>query len=331
MKQITWHRGTNFTVDHVDNLLPPDGWVLVKIDTVGVCGTDVHITQGLFPATPPSVLGHEASGIIEDVGKGVKKNRIGDRVALNITSSCGKCEYCLNWTISRCKYSQNSTPFFAEYSIVPQMSAVKIPNELNLEIACMTEPASCCLSGVNMLSTNEASTAVVIGGGIMGQFCVGFLKQSGVPNIILSEPVKSRREIAVDMGANILHNPNDSKIEDFVIENTLGNGADIAIEAVGNPDLVAKCIEIVKPKGQVLMIGVSPDRSHLPVNLYEMHYREIVLKGAFGRGEVFSETPNLLTQLNLDRMISGRYELNEVKKAIADSAEGKGIKLVVKP
>jgi D-arabinose 1-dehydrogenase-like Zn-dependent alcohol dehydrogenase len=104
--------------------------VLVKIDTVGVCGTDVHITQGLFPATPPSVLGHEASGIIEDVGKGVKKNRIGDRVALNITSSCGKCEYCLNWTISRCKYSQNSTPFFAEYSIVPQMSAVKIPNEL---------------------------------------------------------------------------------------------------------------------------------------------------------------------------------------------------------
>ena len=121
------------------------------------------------------------------------------------------------------------------------------------------------------------------------------------------------------------------KIEDFVIENTLGNGADLAIEAVGNPDLVAKCISIVKPKGQVLMIGVSPDRSHLPVNLYEMHYREIVLKGAFGRGEVFSETPNLLTQLNLDRMISGRYELNEVKKAIADSAEGKGIKLVVKP
>ena len=331
MKQITWHGGTNFTVEHVDNLLPPDGWVLVKIDTVGVCGTDVHITQGLFPATPPSVLGHEASGLIEDVGRGVKKNRIGDRVALNTTSSCGKCEYCLNWTISRCKYSQKSRPFFAEYSIVPQMSAVKIPNELNLEIACMTEPASCCLSGVNMLSTNEASTAVVIGGGIMGQFCVGFLKQRGVPNIILSEPVKSRREIAVDMGANILHNPNDSKIEDFVIENTLGNGADLAIEAVGNPDLVAKCIKIVKPKGQVLMIGVSTDRSHLPVNLYEMHYREIVLKGAFGRGEVFSETPNLLTQLNLDRMISGRYKLNEVKKAIADSAEGKGIKLVVKP
>ena len=78
---------------------------------------------------------------------------------------------------------------------------------------------------------------------------------------------------------------NDSKIEDFVIENTLGNGADIAIEAVGNPDLVAKCIEIVKPKGQVLMIGVSPDRSHLPVNLYEMHYREIVLKAFSDRLE----------------------------------------------
>ena len=151
MKQVTWQGGQNFTIDNVDDPIPPKGWVKVKIDTVGICGTDVHITQGLFPATPPLVLGHEASGIITDTGKNVNTKRIGQKVVLNTTSSCGKCDHCINWTISRCLDSQKSTPFFAEYSITPSQNAVQIPSNLDIEIACMTEPASCCLSGIRML------------------------------------------------------------------------------------------------------------------------------------------------------------------------------------
>ncbi len=331
MKQVTWHGKNIFTLDDVPDLNPQEGWVKIKIDTVGICGTDVHITQGLFPATPPQVLGHEASGIISEVGIGVDKKRIGERVTINTSSSCGNCKNCIDWTISRCENAERSTPFFSEFSFAPNQNAIKIPDDLDLEIACMTEPASCCLSGVKMLSNLENSRALVIGGGIMGQFCAGFLKTHGAKEVIMSEPIKSRREISKDMNVDILHDPKESNLEEFIDDLTDSKGIDIAIEAVGKPELVDKCIKISKPGGQVLMIGVNPAKSNLKTDLYEMHYREITLKGAFGRGNVFHQTPKALQKLKLTNMISKRYPLNQVKKAIYDSSLGKGIKLVVKP
>ena len=331
MKQVTWHGKNIFTLDDVPDLNPQEGWVKIKIDTVGICGTDVHITQGLFPATPPQVLGHEASGIISEVGIGVDKKRIGERVTINTSSSCGNCKNCIDWTISRCENAERSTPFFSEFSFAPNQNAIKIPDDLALEIACMTEPASCCLSGVKMLSNLENSRALVIGGGIMGQFCAGFLKTHGAKEVIMSEPIKSRREISKDMNVDILHDPKESNLEEFIDDLTDSKGIDIAIEAVGKPELVDKCIKISKPGGQVLMIGVNPAKSNLKTDLYEMHYREITLKGAFGRGNVFHQTPKALQKLKLTNMISKRYPLNQVKKAIYDSSLGKGIKLVVKP
>ena len=331
MKQVTWHGKNVFTLDDVPDLNPQEGWVKIKIDTVGICGTDVHITQGLFPATPPQVLGHEASGIISEVGIGVDKKRIGERVTINTSSSCGNCKNCIDWTISRCENAERSTPFFSEFSFAPNQNAIKFPDDLDLEIACMTEPASCCLSGVKMLSNLENSRALVIGGGIMGQFCAGFLKTHGAKEVIMSEPIKSRREISKDMNVDILHDPKESNLEEFIDDLTDSKGIDIAIEAVGKPELVDKCIKISKPGGQVLMIGVNPAKSNLKTDLYEMHYREITLKGAFGRGNVFHQTPKALQKLKLTNMISKRYPLNQVKKAIYDSSLGKGIKLVVKP
>ena len=331
MKQVTWHGKNVFTLDDVPDLNPQEGWVKIKIDTVGICGTDVHITQGLFPATPPQVLGHEASGIISEVGIGVDKKRIGERVTINTSSSCGNCKNCIDWTISRCENAERSTPFFSEFSFAPNQNAIKIPDDLDLEIACMTEPASCCLSGLKMLSNLENSRALVIGGLIMGQFCAGLLKTHGAKEVIMSEPIKSRREISKDMNVDILHDPKESNLEEFIDDLTDSKGIDIAIEAVGKPELVDKCIKISKPGGQVLMLGVNPAKSNLKTDLYEMHYREITLKGAFGRGNVFHQTPKALQKLKLTNMISKRYPLNQVEKAIHDSSLGKGIKLVVKP
>ena len=182
-----------------------------------------------------------------------------------------------------------------------------------------------------MLSNLENSRALVIGGGIMGQFCAGFLKTHGAKEVIMSEPIKSRREISKDMNVDILHDPKESNLEEFIDDLTDSKGIDIAIEAVGKPELVDKCIKISKPGGQVLMIGVNPAKSNLKTDLYEMHYREITLKGAFGRGNVFHQPPKALQKLKLTNMISKRYPLNQVKKAIYDSSLGKGIKLVVKP
>ena len=94
---------------------------------------------------------------------------------------------------------------------------------------------------------------------------------------------------------------------------------------------MAKCVEVVRPRGQVLIIGVAPEGAPLPVDLYDMHYREITVKGAFGRGDVFARTPAEIDTLDLSGVISGRYELQDVPQAIVDSGEGKGVKFVIKP
>ncbi len=331
MKQITWHGGENFTADTVPDPVPQPGEVVVKIDTAGVCGTDVHITQGLFPSDPPKVLGHEFSGVISDVGQGVPVYRIGQRVVCDTTSHCSECEHCRSWSFARCERAKPSGGAFAEYSLMPASSAIVIDDSLSLEHASMTEPAACCLSGVQMLEDVKGKTALVVGTGAMGLFTIGFLRLAGAAEIIASEPVASRRRMAAQFGASVLHDPSERPLAEIVNEITNGRGVHIAIEAVGQPSLVGNCISVIRPKGQMLLIGVSPKGSSLPTDLHDMHYKEIVIRGAFGRGYAFAKTPEELAKLNLTGVISGYYPLEQAPQAIKDSASGAGIKMVVKP
>lgn len=331
MRLMTWHGGEKFTLDQVPDPEARPGRVVVKVDTVGVCGTDVHITQGLFPSTPPRVLGHEGSGVIVAVGEGVDPSRLGERVVLNTANYCGVCAACKTWSISRCENADLTSGMFAEYATAPSRAALKIPDDLDLELAALTEPAACCLSGAEMMDVPDKAVGVVIGGGIMGLFTLAFLKRRGVETMIMSEPVATRREMARQFGADLLHDPADGDLTEFVKDHTGGYGANIAAEAVGKPELVAKCVEMVRPRGQVLMIGVSPEGAPLPVDLFDMHYREVTLKGAFGRGNVFARTPEEIGKLDLGGVISGRYDLQDVPQAIVDSGKAKGVKFVIKP
>ena len=138
--------------------------------------------------------------------------------------------------------------------------------------------------------------------------------------------------MAKQFGADILHDPNDVPLEEVMAEVTdQGRGFSVTAEAVGKPELVAACINVTKPRGQALMIGVSPEGSPLPVDLYDMHFQEIKLVGAFGRGNVFYRVPGELEKLNLENVISGRYPLAELPDAITASAEGLGVKFAIKP
>ena len=331
MRFMTWVGGMNFELGECDVPLLDADQVLVKVDTVGVCGTDVHITEGLFPGTPPKILGHEGSGTIVDVGTSISKDRIGQRVAIDVGDHCGTCEACLTWSIGRCEKHEWKAGFFSEFVAVTSSVALMIPKKMDLELAAFTEPAACCLSGVRMLDERERKFGLVIGGGAMGLFTLAFLKQSGVDQVIMSEPVKSRREMSIQLGANFLHDPSDSNLDEFVNDLTNGYGVEVAVEAVGKPELVAKCVELTRPRGDVLMIGVCPPGTSLPVDLFDFHYREIRIRGAFGRGSVFDETPEEMMSLDLSGIISGRYSLENIPDAINDVRNGRGIKFVVKP
>jgi L-iditol 2-dehydrogenase len=330
MKVATWHGGTKFTVDTVPDPSPGPGEVLVKIDTCGICGTDVHITQGLFPSTPPRVLGHEYSGVVAAVGKGVKTRKVGDKVACEPSSYCGTCIECKSGRSSRC-VNARGTGGYAQYAALTENATHLLPEGLGLAESSLLEPASCCLVGLERSRMKKGDTVLVIGGGNMGLLTMAFAKLRGAGTVIMSELSPERRAMAKQLGADILHDPKQEPLKAVVDRATGGRGVDLAVEAVGKPELIDVAIQMVKPRGEVEILGVPPKGSRLPSDLFDTQFKEVSILGVFGRGDGASRVLPMLAKLNLKGMISGRYPLERINEGFAASAGARGVKFAIAP
>jgi len=196
MKAMTWRGGNNFTSDQLEIPQVIDKTCLIEIDTAGICGTDIHIIQGLFPSPENVVLGHEFSGKVVEVGKGVDKNLLNQSVTAQPVGGCGLCESCKKWSLSHCEKNKRRAGAFSEYVLVDEKGISVIPDNLSIQNAALTEPTACSLSCVEMLKKPlPTSTAVVIGNGLLGLSTIYFLKEMGIDKIISSEIAESRRSL----------------------------------------------------------------------------------------------------------------------------------------
>jgi L-iditol 2-dehydrogenase len=330
MKAATWQGENRFTLDEVPEPSAGPGQVLVAVHTAGVCGTDVHATQGLFPWKPPLVMGHEYSGVIADVGRGVSRRLIGRAVACEPSYGCGECAECRAHRVSHCPRISRAGGF-AERVALPRAAVQELPDGLDPATAALTEPAACCLSGLEMFKMPRAATVLVIGGGIMGLLTMALAKKRGAARAILSDPIAERREVASRLGADHVIDPVRENLRETVKELTGGRGPDVACEAVGKPDLVAEAIAVVKAMGIVQLVGVSPKGGQLPVDLYDVHYRELRIQGAYGRGTSFRRALAVLPSLGVDALITARFPLERIADAFAHAAAGQGVKTVITP
>lgn len=330
MRVATWRGGDRFTIDEVADPVARPGQVVVDVHTSGICGTDVHTTQGLFPRPVPMVLGHEYSGIVRDVGRGVSRRLVGRSVACEPSYGCGECAECAEERVSQCPRCVR-VGGFAERVLLPAHCVHPLPRGLDLATAAMTEPASCCLAGLEMFPVPRGATVLVIGGGIMGLVTMALARRRGARRLILSDPIEERRRIARRLGAGVVVDPTRESLRDRVMALTRGRGADIVCEAVGKPELVAEAVALTRPTGIVHLVGVSPQGSHLPLDLYDVQYREIRIGGVFGRGTAFRRALALMPKLGVKRLVTARFPLERVAEAFAHAAIGRGIKTVITP
>jgi 2-desacetyl-2-hydroxyethyl bacteriochlorophyllide A dehydrogenase len=330
MRVATWQGENRFTLDDVPDPVPGKGQVLVAVDTAGICGTDVHATQGLFPWKPPLVMGHEYSGTVIDVGPGVSRRLIGKGVVCEPSYGCGECAECHEGRVSHC-LKLTRAGGFAERAVLPTHAVQRVPEGLSLATAALTEPASCCLAGLEMLKMPADATVVVIGAGIMGLLTMAIAKRRGAARAIVSDPIAERRDVARRLGADHVIDPTRENLREAVSALTSGRGPDLACEAVGKPELVAEAIAMIKPKGVVQLVGVNPKGATLPIDLYDIHYREVRIQGAYGRGQSFKRALALLPSLGVDALITARFPLAEVADGFAHAAAGRGVKTVVTP
>src|SRR5262245_42922821 len=167
MKVATWRGGPRFTVDEAPDPVAGPKQVVVAVQAAGICGTDIHATQGLFPWKPPLVMGHEYTGVITSVGKGVSRSLVGKTVGCEPSFGCGECADCAAGRISQCPRCTR-VGGFAERVALPVHCVHPLPRGLDPVTAALTEPAACCLSGLEMFAMPKNATVVVMGGGIMG-------------------------------------------------------------------------------------------------------------------------------------------------------------------
>src|SRR5262245_16289088 len=328
MKIATWQGEGRFTIDSAPEPVAGPGQVVVDIHAAGICGTDVHATQGLFPWKPPMVLGHEYTGVVREVGRGVNKNLIGRTVGCEPSYGCGKCAACAAGRVSQCPQCVRIGGF-AERVALPAGNVHGLPRGLDPVTAAMTEPTACCLAGLETFTMPRGATVLVVGGGIMGLVTMVLAGRLGAKRLILSDPIEERRRMAKGLGASVVIDPTRDNLRERVMELTQGRGADVVCEAVGKPELVREAIGLTRPNGFFQLVGVNPKGSVLPLDLWDVHFREIRIGGAFGRGTSYKRALALMPRLGLKLLVTARFPIERIADAFVHAAAGHGVKTMI--
>lgn len=288
--------------------------ILIQVKACGICGTDVHIYEGdkgAAEVTPPTILGHEFSGVIAEVGSNVTKYKVGDRVCIDPNCYCGKCDFCRNGIAHYCTdmigYGTTVNGGFAEYCSVNQRQVYKLGDNTTFEQGAMTEPVACCLHGMDMCNIHPGSNVVVIGGGMIGLLMLQLSKLAGAARVALLEPVESKRVVAKKLGADILIDPINENVEEELKKAGM-TWVNTVIECVGKTATIQQAIDIVGNKGTVMMFGLTKPDDIIAVKPFQIFQKEIELKSSF---------INPYTQKRaLDLIDSGRLDVSSMVYAV---------------
>jgi S-(hydroxymethyl)glutathione dehydrogenase/alcohol dehydrogenase len=339
---------TPFVIEELDLEAPHAGEVLVEIKAVGVCHSDWHLVSGATKHPMPVVAGHEGAGVVHAVGSGVDELSPGDHVVLNWAPSCGECFYCLRdrpnlcdtytapiWAgtmldgTTRLRRTDGSTVYsycglasFADHTVVPQQSCVKIRKDVPFESAALVGCAVATGVGAAMFTAavRPGESVAVIGCGGVGLSCIQGALLCGAETIIAIDQNEAKMQTAKSLGAThaILSSPN---VVRDVRALTGGRGADHCFEAVGVPALQELAMDLARPGGVVTLAGLSPMGSSTNLPGARIVREEKTIKGSYyGTVNASRDFPMLLDlyaagKLRLDELISRRYRLDQINDA----------------
>lgn len=261
--------------------------VLIQVKACGICGTDVHIYEGdkgAAEVTPPTILGHEFSGVVAEVGAAVTNVKVGDRVCIDPNCYCGKCDFCRNGIAHYCTdmigYGTTVNGGFAEYCSVNQRQVYKLGDHTTFEQGAMTEPVACCLHGMDMCNIHPGSSVVIIGGGMIGLLMLQLARLAGAARTALLEPVASKREVAKKLGADVCIDPIHEDVKAALAAAGM-TWVNTVIECVGRTSTIEQAIDIVGNKGTVMMFGLTKPDDTISLKPFEVFKKEIELKASY--------------------------------------------------
>jgi len=311
--------------------------VLIKVKAAGICGSDFHAFHGSHPfRRPPMVLGHEAAGEIVKVGTKVKGLKVGDRIAVEPLRVCGKCPACRAGSYNLCRKRVAAglggwLGTFAEYFVLPQQRAHKLPKELDYDLAVLAEPLAVGTHAVRIASVKKGTVCAVLGAGTIGLLAGVAAQEAGAKRVYCTELNPSRLATAKALGLWALNAAEDP------VEETINAyapfGVDVVLVAFPSPKALQQALRLVKRGGRVIVIALFTEPVTLDMNLLQ---EEVELKGSiYYTKEDFRSALRILVRRkkDLQQMVTHHVDLEGVSGALHMLADANtaAIKIIVRP
>lgn len=306
--------------DVADPTIGPND-VLVNVKACGICGSDVYGLDGSTGRRiPPVIMGHEAAGIVAEVGSQLRGWQAGERVTFDSNIYCGVCRYCRKGMINLCdrrrvlgvscaEFRQDGV--FAEYVTVPQQCVYRLPDGLSFEHAALVEPVSIAVHAAGRPTIKLNDSVVVVGAGMIGLLLVQALRVAGCRHIVALDLEPNRLDLACQLGANVGLRADAPDVVNQVLDHQDG-GADLVFEAVGTAAALQLAFECARKGGKLTLIGNVSPTAVLP--LQRVVIRELTL---YGSCQSTGEYPACL-----DMMARGAIKVDSLISAVAPLAEG---------
>lgn len=353
---------SGLVVESIDLQEAQAGEVLVRLAASGVCHSDLHVIHGAQSTHLPVVLGHEGAGVVEAVGPGVTRVKVGDHVVLSWTPYCGQCPYCQSGHPNLCEvvyatmgngtlfdgtsrlsragkpiYHYSFISSFAEYCVVPESGCVVIAKDIPLDKAALVGCAVMTGVGaaINTARVHPGSSVAVIGAGGVGLNAIQGARLAGASMIIAVDISLAKLERARIFGATHVVDATGGDAVSVVRELTRGLGADYTFEAVGRPATMRQCWEMARPGGTVVMIGIAPEGSELALPANRVVREERRLMGSFyGSARPHIDMPMILDlymagRLMLDELVTHHFSLVEINEAVHVLESGEAVRPVL--
>jgi len=336
VKAARLHRPGTMTVEDVNRPVSGPHDLVVRVEATGICGSDRHMFRGEFPTALPVTLGHEFCGIVEEVGRDVRRVRVGDKITVDPNIACGHCEACRAGRVNLCHALQaigvTRDGGFAQYALVPEAQALVLPAGLDPVLGAFSEPLACCLHGLDVARIKPGDSVAVLGGGVIGLIMVQLARLAGAGRVVLVTRQAARRELALKLGATHTVDPARGDPIAAVAE-VGGGGVDVALECAGVPETFAQSLRMVKRGGASVLFGVMAKGTEVPVEPFDLLFREVRLEGAYLNPHTHARAVAMIAteQLQLLPLVSRSIGLDELPAELSAEPRAGEVKVMVRP
>ena len=321
---------------------PKDDEVLVKLEYVGICGSDLHYYEtgaiGNYVVKPPFVLGHEPGGTVIEVGKNVKYLKPGDRVALEPGKTCGHCEFCKTGRYNLCPdVVFFATPpvdgVFQEYVAHEADLCFKLPDNVSTMEGALIEPLAVGFHAAMQGGARAGQRAVVMGAGCIGLVSMMALKAMGVSKVYVVDIMEKRLQKALELGADGVINGSEADVVEEVRKLTDGKGCDLVIETAGTQITTVQAIHMTKKGAAIVLVGYSKSgEMTLPMSL--ALDKELTFKTVFRYRHIYPMAIDAVAagRVNLEGIVTDIFDFDDIQNAMDKSVADKAniVKAVVR-